>query len=165
HPGVSNNVVMLREDAPGDKRLVAYVIPGEKTTAPADLRAHLRSQLPDYMVPAAFVFMDEFPLTPNEKIDRKALTVPEQNRPELNRSFVAPRDEVERQLTKIWETVLGVQPVGIADNFFELGGHSLLAVKVFSQIEKQMGRKLPLATLFRAPTIEQVGVLLRDGSQ
>jgi amino acid adenylation domain-containing protein len=165
HPNVSNNVVMLREDTPGDKRLVAYVIPKDGTPDPADLRTHLRSQLPDYMVPAAVVFMEAFPLTPNEKIDRKALPVPEQNRPELNRSFIAARDEIERQLVKIWETVLGVQPVGIADNFFDLGGHSLLAVKVFSQIEKQIGRKLPLATLFRAPTVEQVAALLREENQ
>jgi amino acid adenylation domain-containing protein len=165
HPNVSNNVVMLREDAPGDKRLIAYVIPKDGAPASADLRMHLRSQLPDYMVPAVFVFMDEFPLTPNEKIDRKALPVPEQNRPELNRSFVAPRDDVERHLVKMWETVLGVQPVGVADNFFDLGGHSLLAVKVFSQIEKQMGKKLPLATLFRAPTVEQIAGLLREENQ
>src|SRR5262249_32304754 len=110
-------------------------------------------------------FMDEFPLTPNEKIDRKALPLPEQNRPELSRCFVAPRDEVERQLTKIWEAALGVQPVGVADNFFDLGGHSLLAVRVFSQIEKQIGKKLPLAPLFRAPTVEQIATLLRDGTQ
>jgi amino acid adenylation domain-containing protein len=165
HPNVSNNIVMLREDTPGDKRLVAYIIPKEGAPDPAGLRAHLRSQLPDYMVPAAFVFMEEFPLTPNEKIDRKALPVPEQNRPDLNRSFIAPRNEIERQLVKIWETVLGVQPVGIADNFFDLGGHSLLAVKLFSQIEKQIGKKLPLATLFRAPTIEQIASLLRDENQ
>jgi amino acid adenylation domain-containing protein len=165
HPNVSNNVVMLREDAPGDKRLVAYVIPKENTPAPAELRAHLRAQLPDYMLPAAIVFMEAFPLTPNEKIDRKALPVPEQNRPELSRAFVAPRDEIERQLASIWEKVLGVQPVGMADNFFDLGGHSLLAAKVFSQIEKQIGKKLPLATLFRAPTIDQIAALLRDENQ
>ncbi len=164
HPNVGNNVVIVREDVPGDKRLVAYVIAKDEVPTPGDLRTHLRSQLPDYMVPSAFVFMEEFPLTPNEKIDRKALPVPEQNRPELNRSFVAPRDEVEQQLVKIWENVLGVQPVGVADNFFDLGGHSLLAVKVFSQIEKQCGKKLALATLFRAPTVEQIADLLREES-
>ncbi len=162
HPSVGNNLVLLREDDPGDKRLVAYVVPKGDAPNPVDLRSHLRSHLPDYMLPTAFVFLERFPLTPNEKIDRKALPAPEKNRAELNRSFVAARDEVEQQLTQIWEKILGVQPIGVADNFFDLGGHSLLAVKVFSQIEKQIGKKLPLATLFRAPTIEQIAALLRD---
>ncbi|HEV8543932.1 MAG TPA: amino acid adenylation domain-containing protein [Verrucomicrobiae bacterium] len=165
HEHVANNVVMLREDIPSDKRLVAYIIPKGATPSAADLRSHLRAHLPDYMVPAAFVFMDTFPLTPNEKIDRKALPVPEQNRPTLGKSFVAPRDSVEQQLAKIWEKILGVQPIGLADNFFDLGGHSLLAVKVFSQIEKVFNKKLPLATLFRAPTIEEIAKVLREDSE
>jgi thioesterase domain-containing protein/acyl carrier protein len=93
------------------------------------------------------------------------LPAPEQNRPDLNRTFLAPRDSVEQQLAKIWEKVLGVQPIGVADNFFDLGGHSLLAVKVFSQIEKTLGKKLPLATLFRAPTIEEIARVIRDDNQ
>ncbi|HTG43499.1 MAG TPA: amino acid adenylation domain-containing protein, partial [Verrucomicrobiae bacterium] len=165
HPAVGIGLVMLREDVPGDKRLVAYLVPKGPAPDPAELRNHLKSQLPDYMVPSAFVFLEAFPLTPNEKVDRKALPVPEQNRPALNKSFVAPRDAVEQQLAKIWEKVLGVQPIGVADNFFDLGGHSLLAVKVFSQIEKNLGKKLPLATLFRAPTIEQIASVLRDENQ
>lgn len=165
HDAIANNVVMLREDVPGDKRLVAYVMPKRTAPTAAELRSYLKTHLPDYMVPAAFVTMQSFPLTPNEKIDRKALPVPEQNRPTLGRSFIAPRDAVEQQLAKIWEKVLGVQPIGVADNFFDLGGHSLLAVRVFSQIEKLFNKKLPLATLFRAPTIEEIAMILRDESQ
>lgn len=165
HPKVGNAVVMLREDVAGDKRLVGYIIP--KGTAPSsgELKSYLKGQLPEYMVPSAFVKMEEFPLTPNEKVDRRALPAPEQNRPEMNRTFQAPRDAVEQQLTKIWEKVLGVQPIGVADNFFELGGHSLLAVRVFSQIEKTLGKKLPLATLFRAPTIEEIAGVIREDNQ
>jgi amino acid adenylation domain-containing protein len=165
HEHVANCVVMLREDVPGDKRLVAYVIPKGEAPDIAELRAHLRTQLPDYMLPSAFVFMESFPLTPNEKIDRKALPVPDQKRSMLNKSFIAPRDAIEQQLTKIWEKVLGVQPIGIADNFFELGGHSLLAVRVFAQIEKILNKKLPLATLFRAPTVEGMAAILREENQ
>jgi amino acid adenylation domain-containing protein len=169
HPKVSNAVTMLREDVPGDKRLVAYLIPKliPKGDAPAsaELKTYLKQHLPEYMVPSAFVVMRRFPLTPNEKIDRKALPAPEQNRPVSDRTFLAPRDAIEQQLAKIWEKVLGLQPIGVADNFFELGGHSLLAVRVFSQIEKTLGRKLPLATLFRAPTIEQIAAVIREDNQ
>ncbi|HEX7859903.1 MAG TPA: amino acid adenylation domain-containing protein [Verrucomicrobiae bacterium] len=165
HPQVGNAVALLREDLPGDKRLVAYIIPRDTAPISADLKAYLKAELPEYMVPSAFVVMDNFPLTPNEKVDRKALPAPEKNRPDLNRTFLAPRDSVEQQLAKIWEKVLGVQPIGVADNFFDLGGHSLLAVKVFSQIEKTLGKKLPLATLFRAPTIEEIARVLREDNQ
>ncbi|HVK57389.1 MAG TPA: amino acid adenylation domain-containing protein, partial [Candidatus Kapabacteria bacterium] len=165
HPRVSNAVVMLREDLPGDKRLVAYLTPKGNAPAKGELKAYLKAHLPEYMIPSAFVMMERFPLTPNEKVDRKALPVPEQSRPDLIRTLVAPRDAIEQQLTKIWEKVLGVQPIGVADNFFDLGGHSLLAVKVFSQIEKILGKKLPLATLFRAPTIEEIARVLREDNQ
>jgi amino acid adenylation domain-containing protein len=165
HPKVGNAAVMLREDVAGDKRLVGYVIPKKEAPAAGELKSFLKEQLPEYMVPSAFVMMEKFPLTPNEKVDRKALPAPDQNRPEMNRTFLAPRDAVEQQLAKIWEKVLGVQPIGVADNFFDLGGHSLLAVKVFSQIEKTLGKKLPLATLFRAPTIEEIARVIREDNQ
>lgn len=165
HPQVNSTVAMLREDMPGDKRLVAYVIPKGAAPSAGDLKTFLKAQLPEYMVPSAFVVMEQFPLTPNEKVDRKALPAPEQNRLDLNRTLLGPRDAVEQQLTKIWEKVLGVQPIGVTDNFFELGGHSLLAVRVFTQIEKTLGKKLPLATLFRAPTIEEIARVVRDDNQ
>jgi amino acid adenylation domain-containing protein len=165
HPGVANGVVILREDRPGDKRLVAYVIARGNAPSAGELKSHLKARLPEYMIPAAFVFLNEFPLTPNKKVDRKALPPPDANRPELNKTFIAPRDAIEQQVTKIWEKVLGVQPIGVADNFFDLGGHSLLAVKLFSQIEKAFDKKLPLATLFRAPTIEEIARLIREDNQ
>ena len=163
-PGVNEAVVMLREDAPGDRRLAAYIIPRGDAPSVNELRAALRKSLPEHMIPAAFVFMQEFPLTPNEKIDRKALPKPDQTRPDLDRNYIAPRNSVEQQLAGIWESILGIHPIGMADNFFELGGHSLLAVKLFSQIEKSFGQKLPLATLFRAPSIEQIAEILGDSN-
>jgi amino acid adenylation domain-containing protein len=162
HPAISEAVAVAREDVPGDQRLVAYLVPRGASPETDALKAFLRENLPDYMIPSAFVFMESFPLTPNEKIDRHALPSPEHNRPLLNKTFIAPRDSVEQQLAKIFEKILGVQPIGVADNFFELGGHSLLAVRVFSQIEKIFGKKLPLATLFRAPTIEEIARVLRE---
>lgn len=165
HPGVATAVVLLREDIPDDKRLVAYIIPKGETPGAGELKNHLKAHVPDYMVPAGFVFLERFPLTPNEKVDRKALPAPDQHRADLNKTFSAPRDAVEQQLAKIWEKVLGLQPIGVTDNFFDLGGHSLLAVRVFSQIEKVLGEKLPLATLFRAPTIEAIAAIIRDDNQ
>jgi thioesterase domain-containing protein/acyl carrier protein len=165
HFGVANALVMLREDVPGDKRLVAYIVPKGTPPAASELKELLQKELPSYMVPAAFVFMEQFPLTPNEKVDRRALPIPEANRPELKKTFIAPRDSTEQQLAKIWEKVLGVQPIGVADNFFDLGGHSLMAVRLFAQIEKFLNKKLPLATLFRAPTIEGIARIVREENQ
>lgn len=165
HSAISEALVMMREDSPGDRRLAAYIVPRHAPPKESELRTFLREYLPDYMVPAAFVFMQELPLTPNKKVDRGALPAPDQARPALTKSFIAPRDSIEQQLAKIFEKTLGVQPIGVADNFFELGGHSLLAVRVFAQIEKNLGKKLPLATLFRAPTIEEIAKILRDETQ
>ncbi len=120
------------------------------------LRSYLSKYLPAYMVPSAFVLLDELPLTSSGKVDRRALPAPEQTRTEQDGAFVAPRNELELQLTKMWEKVLGVQPVGVTDNFFDLGGHSLLALRLFAQIEKMFGKNLPLATLLQAPTVEEL---------
>ncbi|MDQ2898487.1 MAG: amino acid adenylation domain-containing protein [Acidobacteriota bacterium] len=151
-PGVRNVVAIAREVAPGDKRLIAYVVSesagGVETSA---LRAFLRKTLPEYMVPSSFVAMDEIPLSSNGKIDRKRLPDPS-DLPSREASYAAPRDRVEKQLAEIWAEVLGLERVGIRDNFFELGGHSLLAVKLFS---KMMLTHLPLGTLLSSPTIEQ----------
>jgi thioesterase domain-containing protein/acyl carrier protein len=127
-----------------------------------ELRQYLKDKLPEYFLPSNFVLMEQLPLSPNGKIDREALPEPEENRSVVEDGFVAASDELEIRLTKIWEQLLGVQPVGIRDNFFDLGGHSLLAVRLFTQIEKLFGKKLPLATLFEAPTVEQLAVLLRN---
>lgn len=161
HPAVEEAVVVVREIATGDKNLVAYVIAGHPLTTD-ELRPFLKEKLPEYMIPSFFVFLDALPLTPNGKIDRKALPVPNPAKPKLADAFSGPRDTLEFQMTKIWEDILGRGPLAIQDNFFELGGHSLLAVRLFNQIEQQMGQKLPLATLFQAPTIEQLTSMLRE---
>ncbi|MGH7410405.1 MAG: non-ribosomal peptide synthetase, partial [Candidatus Methylomirabilis sp.] len=163
HVAVRESVVLAREDVPGDKRLIAYVVvDGRQAPSTGELHSLLKEKLPGYMVPSAFVLLDGLPLTPNGKVDRGALPMPDPMRPELERRYVAPRDTLERQLAKIWERVLRVQPVGVRDNFFDLGGHSLLAVRLFSQIENFTGKTLPLVTLFQAPTVEQLAAILRQ---
>jgi len=167
HPKVREAVVLAREDNPADpsaslragKRLVAYVIPNQGF-APTinELRSFLKEKLPEYMVPSAFVFLDTLPLTPNGKIDRKALPTPDQSRPELDQSFVAPRTPVEETIVEIWAEVLKVEKVGIHDNFFDLGGHSLLATQVMSRLREGLGVDLPLRALFEAPTIAELAL-------
>jgi amino acid adenylation domain-containing protein len=126
------------------------------------LRSFLNAKLPEYMVPSAFVILEAFPLSPNGKVDRKALPAPDTAERTAASNFVAPRDSLEQKLVGIWEDVLGLETIGIRDNFFEIGGHSLLAVRLMAQIQKQFGRHLPLATLFQSPTIEHVASLLRQ---
>ena len=154
--------MIAREDIAPGKTLVAYWVAAE-TPPPAaqqELRSFLRRRMPDYMVPSAFVRLESLPLTPNGKVDRSALPAPDDARQEQVETPVAPRDGLEMQLRQIWEKVLRVRPVGIRDNFFDLGGHSLLAVRLFAQIEERMGKKLPVAALFHAPTIEQLARLM-----
>jgi amino acid adenylation domain-containing protein len=163
HPNVRQSVVIVREDVPGDKRLVAYIIPCPKQAPTlSELHRFLKQKLPEYMLPSAFVMLETLPLNTNGKVDRRALPAPQQERPSLERPFVAPQDTLELQLTKIWEQVLSIQPIGVKDNFFELGGNSLLAVRLFVQIEQIFSKKLPLATFFQAPTVEQLACILRD---
>ena len=114
------------------------------------------------MAPATFVFLDSLPLTPNGKVDRKALPAPDRNRSELEASYVAPRDAIEVQLTKIWEKVLGHKSIDVQDNFFESGGHSLRAVQVVHQIREVFGKTIPVMALFQAPTVEQLAEVLRE---
>ena len=161
-PGVREAVVIVREDVPGDKRLVAYIV-GQNGNVPSDhaLRAHVKLHLPEYMVPGAIVSLPELPLTSNGKIDRRKLPRPDAARPE-EAAAATPRDAVEIRLTKIWENVLGLRPIGIRDSFFDLGGHSLLAVSLFAKIEKAFGVSLPIATLFQAKTVEQLADALRS---
>ena len=157
HPDVAQSVVSLREDRPGDKRLVGYCVPSAGARLRfAELSRDLRSRLPDYMVPTAFVGLETLPLTSSGKVNRRVLPAPDDSRPELETGYVAPRNAIEEQLTVIWRDVLGVRKVGIHDNYFELGGHSLLALKLFARIEKEFGRKWPLQTLFQAPSIAEL---------
>lgn len=163
HPCIREAAVAVQSTADGDKRLVAYIV-SNSIVDDRDLRQFLRSTLPDYMIPTAFVALDYLPLTANGKVDRQALLELEA-RAETVHSQVEPRDALERQLVQIWQDVLSVGPVGIRDNFFDLGGHSLLAVRMFARLKKQLRVTLPLATLFQAPTIEDLAALIRKGVQ
>jgi amino acid adenylation domain-containing protein len=158
--GVREAVVVVREDTPGDRRLVAYVAGEPSSLAAGTLRQGLRERLPEYMVPAAFVTLDALPLSANGKVDRKALQPPT---PALRPDAVhaAPRDVLELRLAQLWEEVLGQRPVGIRDDFFALGGHSLLAVHLIGRIERILGRRLPVASLFQGATVERVAASLR----
>lgn len=153
--GVRDAVVLRREDRPGDVRLVAYV---RRTDASAAvdaeaLRTRVRERLPEFMVPAQVVALDAFPLTPNGKIDRKALPPPESVRPVAATSGGAPETDIERTLVRIWTDLLGLPSVGVDENFFDLGGHSLLAVQALARIRDAMAESIPITDLFRFPTI------------
>ncbi len=151
HPGVRVAAVVPCEDARGERRLVAYVVPEEDPVPESALREFLAARLPDYMVPSAVVALDALPLTPNGKLDRRALPAPEAPRPEGG--YVAPRTPAEAVLAGIWEEVLGVERVGVHDDFFELGGHSLLATRVVSRARRLLGAEVPVRALFEVPTV------------
>jgi amino acid adenylation domain-containing protein len=156
HPQVETAVVTAREDVPGDKQLVAYVVPKPSCTEPFTLlRSFMQEKLPAYMVPSAFVRLDALPLTVNGKIDRRALPAPDRSIVELT-EYVAPRTTTETQLVNIWAEVLKLERVGITDNFFELGGHSLLGTQIVSRIRDAFQVELPLRHLFSAPTIVEL---------
>jgi len=151
-PGIAQVAVILREDAPGDPRLVAYVVGSDpEPPSAATLRSRLQGSLPDYMLPSAFVFLDTLPLTPNGKLDRRALPAPGR-RPEAS-ADQAPRTPTEEILADIWVEVLGVSRVAVHDSFFELGGHSLLATQMVARARQALGVDLPLRALFEAPTL------------
>ena len=160
--GVDQTVVIVREDAPGDKRLVAYVVCGSTAPSTADLRKALKQRLPDYMIPAAFVNLDRLPVTPNAKIDRKALPAPEAGESEVYQpaKFQSPRTSTEIRIAGIFAAVLSTRAVGLDDDFFELGGHSLSAARVIAQINAAFGTNLPIRVLFQAKTVEQVASLV-----
>jgi amino acid adenylation domain-containing protein len=161
HPTIQQTIVTARVDNSENQRLVAYIVPHPEQTPNTDeLRHFLKQQLPEYMVPSAFVLLDTLPLTPNGKIDRRALPAPDSTRLDSENTYIAPRNELEFQLTKIWEQILGIQPIGVRDNFFELGGHSILAVKLFWQIEKTFNKNLPLAILFQSSTVEALAKII-----
>ena len=165
HPAVRECAVLAQDDPSGTKRLVAYLVYDGSMDQAATIEAvrnSLKTKLPDYMVPSAFLRLDHLPLTPNGKLDRKALPTADLAAALPNpKTQIAPRSETEAQLVEIWQEFLNVRPIGITDNFFELGGHSLVAVRLWSKVEQVFGQTLPLATLFQAPTIEQLAARLQ----
>ncbi|HEY7499940.1 MAG TPA: amino acid adenylation domain-containing protein [Vicinamibacterales bacterium] len=154
HPSVRHSIVCAVDKAGGDRRLVAYVAHGSLAPPPqADLIALARTHLPSYMVPAAFVMLSELPRTPNGKLDRGALPAPDWSGGLPGRAAATPRTTIEERLLSMWRDVIGVEAIGIDDNFFDIGGRSRLGAQIFARIEREIGARLPLATLFEAPTI------------
>jgi len=161
HENVAEALVIVREDIPGNKRLVAYVVAASQSTPGAgELRDYLKERLPEYMVPSAFVMLDQMPLTPNGKIDRRALPAPDTTRPEMTHRFVAPRNATEEALAGIVAKVLNLQQVGVEDDFFELGGHSLLATQVISRLREALNVELRLREIFEHPTIGELAQVI-----
>lgn len=166
HPAVRQAVVVDREDSSGGKVLVAYWLAADGQLAGnEELRQHLRSRLPEYMVPSAFVRLDALPLTPNGKIDRRALPGPDSGRQGISREYVAPRDEYEQALAEIWSRLLNRTPIGASDNFFELGGHSLLATRLVSQIRERLAVNLPIRAVFDRPTLAGLADCIRTSAR
>ena len=165
-PRVKSCAVLVREDEPGNKQLVGYVIPREgKSPTAEDLQQFLKQRLPEYMAPAHFVFLDSIPLTTNGKVDRKALPAPTYGGVSAGQGFVAPRTETEKALAEIWAKLLKLEQIGIHDDFFDFGGHSLMAMKAVSQIEEKFGVNVSLAGLLEAPTIAELAKKLGDEGQ
>ncbi len=157
NPKIREAVVVVREDVPGDQRLVAYFsASGDAKPSAKDLRAVLRASLPDYMVPSAFVQMERLPLNPSGKVDRKALPAPEDQLSSLAAGHTAPRNQIERIISEVWAEVLGVERVGIFENFFELGGHSLSATLTIARLKAAFQTDIPLRSVFIAPTIAEL---------
>jgi amino acid adenylation domain-containing protein/non-ribosomal peptide synthase protein (TIGR01720 family) len=163
HPHVQESVVLAREDVPGDKRLVAYLVPdGHKALTVSELRRFLKGKLPEYMVPSAYVTLDALPLLPNAKVNRRALPAPDQSRPDLEVDYVAANTDKEQILADIWAQVLGVERVGVYDNFFELGGDSILSIQVISYAN-QAGLQLTPKQLFQHPTVAGLAAVAGTG--
>ena len=162
-PHVRAAAVIVREDRSDDKRLVGYVVTDQTNLDAPTLRAFLEERLPAYKVPTALVFLDSLPLTASGKLDRKALPIPPRNTAFTEREFVDARGDVEVQLKRVWEEVLGIFPIGVTDNFFDLGGRSILAVRLLSAVKETCGIQLPLGAVYQAPTIESLARLLAEG--
>jgi amino acid adenylation domain-containing protein len=151
---IVESVVIAAKDPSGEARLIAYVVPEEGVEpTSSEMWTFLQEKLPSYMLPSAFVTLKEFPLTPNGKLDRRALPLPDQIADEVSATFIAPRTDMEEAVAEIWRETLGLTQVGVESNFFDLGGHSLLATRVMSQIRERFGVELPLRVLFESPTV------------
>jgi amino acid adenylation domain-containing protein len=162
HSAVARSVAVARPDERGERELVAYYVPQGTPVSSTTLRRYLRQSVPDYMVPDVVMSVADFPLTPNGKIDRKALPAPTRERAE-DEEYVAPRTALERRLVEIWERELNIRPISVTDNFFDLGVQSIVAAQLFARIEHELGSKLPLGAVFHAPTIESLAVLVEGG--
>jgi acyl carrier protein len=160
HEGVREAVVVAREDAPGDRRLVAYVVASAPVEADA-LRAHLGARLPEHMVPAAYVALDAFPLTPSGKVDRRALPAPE-GEAYARRGYEAPEGETEAALAALWSELLKVERVGRNDDFFALGGHSLLATRLVVHVNRRLDVEVALRDVFEKPVLADLAQHVLD---
>jgi acyl-coenzyme A synthetase/AMP-(fatty) acid ligase/acyl carrier protein len=165
HAGVKEAVVLAREDAPGDKRLIAYVVgqEGQECTA-EQLRGHLLALLPEYMVPSGYVRLERLPLTANGKLDRQALPAPDQSAV-VSREYEAPQGEIESAIAQIWQELLKLERVGRQDNFFELGGHSLMAVQLVSRLRQELGVEVALREVFAQPTVQGLARVLNEAKR
>src|SRR6185369_10262993 len=161
HPNVDQAIVVIRNDQPGDQRLVAYLTANGPLPPANELRRFAQVYLPDYMAPSAFVLLDEIPLSANKKVDRRALPAPDYSHAENGAAFVEPRDPVEELLVDIWARVLGVERIGLTDNFFDSGGHSLLATQVISRIRDAFHVDVPLRELFESPSVLELAEKVR----
>jgi amino acid adenylation domain-containing protein len=159
-PGIRQAVVIVREDVPGNQRLVAYLTRASNKEVSLDaVRAHLAQKLPEFMVPSYFVTLDELPLTTSGKVDRKVLPAPVRDE---TREIVSARNELESKLVPIFEKILGVKPVGVTDDFFELGGQSILAARLLAEVKRVTGRSIPLSAMLHAASVESLARLIAD---
>ncbi|HMT29886.1 MAG TPA: beta-ketoacyl synthase N-terminal-like domain-containing protein, partial [Bacteroidia bacterium] len=157
HPFVTQAAVTVREDEPGDKRLVAYlVLEGGKKLSPGEIRKFISDKLPEYMLPSSFVFLDALPKTPSGKIDRRSLPKPDESRPDIGIPFVAPQTHEEKSIAILWSQLLRIDKVGIDDNFFDLGGNSLLALQSIARLRQEQGMDIPVVKLYQFPTIKGI---------
>ena len=153
HESVRECVLLLREDTPGDQRLVAYIVAAGSTPDANEIRDYLRKDLPEYMVPNDVVALDAMPLTPNGKLDRKQLPLPQDAGQPSGAEYEAPKDELQQIIVNVWQQTLNLEKVGVKDNFFDLGGHSLLIIRVHQQLKAQVEQPISLTDLYRFPTI------------
>jgi amino acid adenylation domain-containing protein len=154
-PGVREVAAIVREDIPGDKRLVAYLVVNRDLST-NELRTWLKQKLPEYMIPTVFVILESLPLTPSGKVDRRFLPIPDASRRDLEASYVAPQTEIERQIIKIWSEILKLEKIGVCDNFFDLGGYSLLGTQVITRMRQLFSVELSLRVLFELPTVAEL---------
>jgi thioesterase domain-containing protein/acyl carrier protein len=164
HSAIKDAVVIGRQTETEETRIIAYFTSSnQQYPTTSDLRNYLSQTLSDYMIPSAFVRLDAMPLTPNGKVDRKALPEPDHSRPRLDTTYIAARNDLERQLVALWEEVLDIRPIGVDDNFFDLGGHSLMGARIIGEVHRQYEIELPLRALFEAPTIAQLAASIKIG--